>query len=245
MSLTGKVALITGASRGIGKSIAEKLSSQGATVVINYSRDPAPADALVAQLGADRTLAIKADVSSVSESQRLVSETAAKYGKIDILVLNAGVLPNKDLAGTTEKDFDNTFGVNVKGPYFITQAAAPHIPDGGRIIFFSTSLTAASTVTPNYLLYIATKGAIEQMTRVLAKDLGRRAISVNCVSPGPTGTDLFYNGKPESVVNMIASWNPMNRIGTPQEIASVVTFLAGPESSWVNGQNLRTNGGMA
>lgn len=119
--LTGKVALVTGASKGIGKSIAENLSAQGATVVINYSRDSTPADALVAQLGADRSHAIKADVSSVSESQRLVSETVAKYGKIDILVLNAGVLPNKDLAGTTEQDFDRTFGVNVKGPYFITQ----------------------------------------------------------------------------------------------------------------------------
>lgn len=119
--LTGKIALVTGASKGIGKSIAENLSAQGATVVINYSRDPAPADALVAQLGADRSLAIKADVGSVSESQRLVSETVTKYGRIDILVLNAGVSANKDLAGTTEEDFDQSFDVNVKGPYFITQ----------------------------------------------------------------------------------------------------------------------------
>lgn len=119
--LTGKIALVTGASRGIGKSIAENLVAQGATVVINYSRDSAPADALVAKFGADRSFAIKADVSIVSESQRLVSDTIAKYGKIDILVLNAGVLANKDLAGTTEEDFDRSFGVNVKGPYFITQ----------------------------------------------------------------------------------------------------------------------------
>lgn len=119
--LTGKVALITGASKGIGKSIAETLFALGATVVINYSRDPEPADALVAKFGADRSLAIKADISSVSESQRLVSETVAKYGKIDILVLNAGVLSNKSLAETTEEDFDRSFGVNVKGPYFISQ----------------------------------------------------------------------------------------------------------------------------
>lgn len=119
--LTGKIALVTGASKGIGKSVAENLIAQGATVVINYSRDPAPADALVAKFGADRSFAIKADVSIVSESQRLVSDTIAKYGKIDILVLNAGVLANKDLAGTTEEDFDRSFGVNVKGPYFITQ----------------------------------------------------------------------------------------------------------------------------
>lgn len=121
MSLTGKIALVTGASKGIGKSIAESFFAQGASVVINYSRDAAPADELVKKFGADRSLAIKADVSSVSESQRLVSETVAKFGKIDILVLNAGVLPSKDLAGTTEEDFDRTFGVNVKGPYFVTQ----------------------------------------------------------------------------------------------------------------------------
>ncbi|KAL0631888.1 hypothetical protein Q9L58_009240 [Maublancomyces gigas] len=243
--LTGKIALVTGASKGIGKSVAENLIAQGATVVINYSRDPAPADALVAKFGADRSFAIKADVSIVSESQRLVSETIAKYGKIDILVLNAGVLPNKDLAGTTEEDFDRSFGVNVKGPYFITQAAAPHIPEGGKVIFFSTSLTAVSMLMPSYLLYIATKGAIEQMTRALAKDLGRRGITVNCISPGPTGTDLFYQGKPDALIKTIASWNPMNRIGSPEEIAKVVGFLAGPESDWVNGQNLRANGGMA
>lgn len=122
MSLVGKVALVTGASRGIGKSIVEKLSAEGASVVINYSRNAALADELVTKLGADRSFAIKADVSSVSESQRLVSETVARFGKIDILVLNAGVMPNIDLAGTTEEDFDRTFGVNVKGPYFIAQA---------------------------------------------------------------------------------------------------------------------------
>lgn len=245
LPLAGKIALITGASKGIGASIATKLHSQGATVIINYSRDPTPAAALVAQLGPSRSHHIKADVSSVTESRRLVDETVSRYGRIDILVLNAGVLPNRDLAATTENEFDGTFAVNVKGPYFITQAAAPHIPEGGRVVFFSTSLTAATTVTPNYLLYIATKGAVEQMTRVLAKDLGRRGICVNCVSPGPTGTDLFYNGKPQAVVDMIAGWNPMGRIGTPEEVANVVSFLAGHESAWVNGQNMRVNGGMA
>lgn len=122
--LTGKIALVTGASKGIGRSIAENLSAQGATVVINYSRDAAPAEALVAQFGANRSHAIKADVGSVSESKRLVSETVAKYGKIDILVLNAGIMPNKDLAGTSEEDFDRTFNINVKGPYFIAQVCS-------------------------------------------------------------------------------------------------------------------------
>lgn len=127
----------------------------------------------------------------------------------------------------------------------VPQAAAPHIPDGGRIIFFSSSLTVATVITPNYLLYAATKGAVEQMTRVLAKDLGKRGVTVNAVSPGPTGTDLFYHGKPEAVVKMIAGFNPMNKIGKPEDIAKVVSFLAGPEATWVNGQNVRVNGGMA
>lgn len=119
------------------------------------------------------------------------------------------------------------------------------MPDGGRIIFFSTSLTAASSIMPNYLLYASTKGAIEQMTRVMAKDLGRRNITVNTISPGPTGTELFYEGKSEQTVKMIEGWAPANRLGKPEEIAGGVLFLASPEATWVNGQNLRVNGGMA
>lgn len=118
------------------------------------------------------------------------------------------------------------------------------MPDGGRIIFFSSSLTAASTIMPNYLLYAATKGAIEQMSRVLAKDLGKRNITVNTISPGPTATDAFYEGKPEKVVSMISGWAPANRVAKPEEIANTVVFIASSESSWVNGQNLRVNGGM-
>lgn len=245
MSLTGRVALITGASRGIGAAIATLLSSRGASVVINYSRSSAPADALVAKLGPERTHAIKADASQPAECQRLVSEVVARFGRLDVLVLNAGVLPNKDLASTTTEDFDGAFSVNVKGPYFTAQAAAQQLSAGGRIVFFSTTLAVASTVMPNYLLYLATKGAIEQMTRVLAKDLGRKEITVNCVSPGPTGTDMFFEGKSEALIKTMAAWAPPNRIGKPEEIAEVVAFLASPESAWVNGQNIRVNGGLA
>lgn len=124
------------------------------------------------------------------------------------------------------------------------QTAAPHIPDGGRVLLFSSSVTAVSTILPGYLLYSATKGAIEQMTRVLAKDLGRRNITVNTISPGPTATDAFYVGKTEPVLKMIQSFAPANKIGEPDEIARVVTFVAGPDASWINGQNIRVNGGM-
>lgn len=180
----------------------------------------------------------------MQEIERLVKETVDKWGKIDILVPNAGVAPNLDLESTTEDAFDNTYRINVKGPYFLVQKAAPHMPSGSSVILISSSLCAVSAITPNYLLYVSTKGAIEQMTRVLAKDLGRKGISVNAVAPGPTGTELFYKGKSEELVKLIGSWNPSGRIGEPEEIAGAIGFLAGSKSSWVNGQIMRVNGGM-
>jgi len=245
LPLSGKVALITGASKGIGRATVIRLAADGAKVVINYSSDASAADSLVSQIGSENALAVQADAGSVPEIEKLVSETVKAFGKIDILIANAGILPMKDLASTTELDFDQTFGLNVKGPYFLAQKAAPHMPAGSHIIFFSTTLCAASTVMPNYLLYVTTKGAIEQMTRVLSKDLARKDISVNCVAPGPTGTELFLKGKPEGMLKAIASQNPHNRIGEPEEIADAVSFLASERSRWVTGQVLRVNGGMA
>lgn len=151
----------------------------------------------------------------------------------------------KDVAGTTEEDFDRTFNLNVKGPYFTVQKAAPHMKEGSHIILLSTTLCAATTVTPNYTLYCSTKGSIEQMTRLFSKDLARKGISVNAIAPGPTGTDLFMKGKSEQVLNMIASANPHNRIGQPEEVTDAVSFLSGDGSRWVTGRILRVNGGMA
>ncbi|KAI1080450.1 hypothetical protein F5B20DRAFT_580116 [Whalleya microplaca] len=245
-SLSGKVAIITGASKGIGKASAIALARLGATVVINYSSDEQAAqDALaeVKKLGAGEGRLVRADVSTVAGVQSLVKQTVDAYSKIDILVPNAGVLPMKDLEHTTEADFDRTFAINVKGPYFLAQAAAPHMSRGSHIIFLSTTLTTASTVMPGYLLYNSTKGAIEQMTRVINKDLGRKGIFVNAVAPGPTGTELFFRGKSEELLKTIANFNPQGRIGTPEEIAETVVFLA--QSTWVSGQVIRANGGMA
>ncbi|OTA64242.1 NAD(P)-binding protein [Hypoxylon sp. EC38] len=245
-SFQGKVAIITGASKGIGKASAIALARLGAAVVINYSSDEQAAqDALaeVKKLGAGEGRLVRADVSTVEGVQSLVKQTVDAYSKIDIVVANAGVLPMKDLEHTTEADFDRTFAINVKGPYFLAQAAAPHMPRGSHIIFMSTTLTVASTVMPGYLLYNSTKGAIEQMTRVINKDLGRKGILVNAVAPGPTGTELFFRGKSEEMLKTIANFNPQGRIGTPEEIAEAVVFLS--HSSWVAGQVLRANGGMA
>lgn len=177
-SLEGKVALITGASKGIGAATALELSSLGAKVIINYSSDPKPAEALVQKIGSDRAIAIKANAGSIPDIERLVQESVAWAGKIDIVIPNAGVLMMKTLEQTTEADFTRTYDLNVKGPYFLVQKALPHIPKGGRVILTSTSVAANSAATPNYLLYTSSKGAVEQMTRLLAKDLGARGINV-------------------------------------------------------------------
>lgn len=245
-SLHGKVAIITGASKGIGKASAISLARLGATVIVNFSSDEHAAQETldeVRKAGKGEARLVRADVSTVNGVQSLVKQTVDAYAKIDIVVANAGVLPMKDLEHTTEADFDRTFALNVKGPYFLAQAAAPHMARGSHIIFLSTTLTVASTVMPGYLLYNSTKGAVEQMTRVISKDLGRKGVLVNAVAPGPTGTELFYKGKSEEMLKMIANFNPQGRIGTPEEVAESVVFLA--QSTWVSGQVLRVNGGMA
>lgn len=244
-SLTGKVALITGASKGIGRAVALRLAQEGASIVINYSRDAAPAEELVKQIGADRALAVQADAGAVPEIEKLVQAAVAKFGKLDVVVANAGIMPLQPLAATTEDTFDRCYALNVKGPYFLAQKAAPHLADGGRIVFISTGMAHNSAAPPPYLLYTSTKGAIEQMTRFLSKDptLAKRNITVNAVAPGPTATELFFQGKSEQMINGIASMSPFQRLGKPEEIAAVISFVAGPDSSWVSGQVLNANGG--
>ncbi|KAJ5684114.1 uncharacterized protein N7477_000459 [Penicillium maclennaniae] len=245
MSLSGKVVLITGSSRGIGKATALRLASEGASIVINYISNEASANRLVEQIGSDRALAVQADASNLTDLDRLVDSAVAKFGKIDILIPNAGILLMADLEHTSEADFDQTYNLMVKGPYFLAQKAAKHIPTGGRIIFVSTGVTAVSNIAPTYLLYASAKGAVEQMTRVMAKDLARKGILVNAVAPGPTSTELFLQGKSEQVLAAVANFSPFGRVGEPEEIASVMAFMCGQDSSWMSGQIVRVNGAMA
>ncbi|CAI7571498.1 unnamed protein product [Penicillium pancosmium] len=245
MSLSGKVILITGSSRGIGKAAALRVASEGASLVINYLSDAAAANALVEEIGSDRALAVQADVSKIPDLDRLVDAVVARFGRIDVLIPNAGILPMKDLESTSEVDFDNAYNLMVKGPYFLAQKAAKHMQSGGRIIFVSTGVTNLSNIAPAYLLYASAKGAIEQMARVMAKDLARKGILVNAVAPGPTTTELFLTGKPDQIIRAVASNSPFNRIGEPEEIAGVMAFLCGKDSSWMSGQILRVNGAMA
>ncbi|KZP21490.1 NAD(P)-binding protein [Athelia psychrophila] len=247
LKLAGKVAIVTGSSRSIGAAIAQRLAEDGANVIINYLSNSQAADSVVDGINskaAGKAVAVKADVSSSVGAAELIEATIKAFGKLDILVLNAGIMGSKVLADVDEQFFDSHIQVNVKGPLFLSKAAAPLLPSGGRIIFFSSSLTKASSVLPNALVYVASKGAIEQISRVLAKDLGARGITVNTVSPGPVDTALFREGKTEQQIQFIAGLHPAKRLGTPDEIAPAVAFLASPDATWVNGQNLLVNGGF-
>jgi len=246
--LAGKVALVTGSSRGIGAAVVRKLAKDGANVIINYVSNEKAAAEVVNELNAIRpnsAVAIKADVSSLEAVEQFSTQALKAFGKIDILVLNAGVLQNKVLADVDENHFDAIFNANVKGPLFLTKALAPHLPEGGRVIFFSTTLAHFSGVPTNYLVYVASKGAIEQFTRVLAKDLGARGITVNCIAPGPIETELFLKGKSEQLINFFQNLHPQKRLGQPDELSGIVALLAGPGGSWISGQTIQVNGGYA
>ncbi|OQD99329.1 hypothetical protein PENVUL_c065G04731 [Penicillium vulpinum] len=244
-ALAGKVAIITGGSKGIGKATALRLAHDGAKVVIQYLSDDKGAQEVVNAIGEQNALAVKGNAGSVADSDELIRHALEKFGQIDILIANAGSLPIRDLANTSEQDFNDCMDTNVKGPYFLIQKAVPHLRPAARIILVSTTLCHVSTVSPPYLLYLATKGAIEQMVRVLAKDLGPKGITINAVAPGPTDTEMFTRGKSESVLNTIKSLIPQGRLGTPEEIAESMAFFSSPASGWVSGQVLRVNGGMA
>lgn len=244
-SLKGKVALVTGASRGIGRAIAERLGREGAAVAVNYAGNTGEARKVAAQIEASggKAFATQADIGRVPEIVRLFDETIARFGKLDILVNNAGIMPVKPVSAVTEAEFDRIFAVNVKGTFFACQQAATRLADGGRIINMSSSTTVR--MMPTYGAYVATKGAVEQLTRSLARELGPRRITVNVISPGPTETELFTNGKTPEQIQQFAQASAFGRLGQPMEIAEVVAFLAGEAAGWVTGQNIRVNGGIA
>lgn len=244
-SVQNKIILVTGASRGIGATIARKLSKAGAKLIINYAGDKAAADKLVDEIkkeGGD-AIAVQADVSKSAEVKKLFDTAIERYGKIDVLVNNAGIMLTKLIRDTTDEDFTRQFDINVRGTFNTLREAATRLADNGSIINFSTSVNRI--MLPTYGTYVATKAAVEQLTRVFSKEVGGRGINVNSVSPGPTNTELFIKGKTEEQINRLASLSAFNRIGEPEDIAGIVLFLASDDAKWISAQNIGVNGGMA
>jgi 3-oxoacyl-[acyl-carrier protein] reductase len=239
-----KVAIVTGASRGIGAAVAERLGRDGFTVIINYSGNAAPADALARKIegkGA-RALTVRADVSDSAAMCGIFDAAETAFGGVDVLVNNAGLMKLSKIADSDDALFDSQIAVNLKGTFNGLREAARRLRDGGRIVNVSTSVVATKLET--YGVYAATKAAVETLTAILSKELRGRSINVNAVAPGPTATDLFLVGKSQDLIDRFAKMNPLERLGTPEDIAAAVAFLVGPDGSWINGQVLRTNGGM-
>jgi len=241
---TSKVAIITGASRGIGAAIAARLANDGLTVVINYSSDAAPAEAMARKIEAKggRALTAKADVSDPAAVRRLFDSAEAAFGGVDVLINNAGIMKLAKIADSDDTQFDQQIAINLKGTFNGLREAAKRLRDGGRIVNFSTSVVGTKLET--YGVYTATKAAIEALTPILAKELRGRSITVNAIAPGPTATDLFLNGKTPELIERFSKVVPLERLGTPEDIAAAVGFLVGPDGGWINGQVLRANGGL-
>jgi 3-oxoacyl-[acyl-carrier protein] reductase len=244
-SNNNKVALVTGASRGIGAAVAERLAQDGFTVVINYSGNAAPAEELARKIeqAGGKALTAKADVSDAEAVRRMFDAAEAAFGGVDVLINNAGIMMLSPIADADDAHFDRQISVNLKGTFNTLRQAAKRLRDGGRIINFSTSVVGLKLET--YGVYAAAKAAVETLTAIMSKEMRGRNITVNAVAPGPTATDLFLNGKSDELIARMAKMNPLERLGTPADIAAAVAFLAGPDGSWINGQVLRANGGMA
>ncbi|MDB5480409.1 MAG: short-chain dehydrogenase/reductase [Caulobacteraceae bacterium] len=239
-----KVAIVTGAAGGIGAAICERLARDGFTVVVNYAGSAAPAQALANRIEAagGRAITAQADIADPAQVARLFSSAETAFGGVDVLVNTAGIMQLATIEASDDALFDRQVAVNLKGTFNTLREAARRLRAGGRIINFSSSVTGL--LQPTYGVYAATKAAVEAMTRVLAKELRGRDITVNAVAPGPTATKLFLDGKPQEVVDRLAKLAPLERLGQPEDIAGAVAFLAGPDGAWINGQTLRANGGI-
>ena len=246
-ALTGKVAIVTGASRGIGRAIAERFAQDGAMVVVNYAHSENQAKEVVSGIEAHggKAVAIQADMSRVAEIRRLFRETNIQFGHLDILVNNAATFIYKPVTEVTEEEFDRVFALNARGAFFTLQEAARVLPDKSRIINISTGGTTVGP--PGLSVYLGSKSALEEFTLVLANELGPRGITVNTVMAGITETkmleDLFEFWPPE-MKTMLVQRTPLGRLGQPQDIADVVAFLVSEDARWITGQTIRADGGL-
>ncbi|MBY5558472.1 SDR family oxidoreductase [Rhizobium leguminosarum] len=244
MSETNKVALVTGSSRGIGAVIAQRLAGDGFKVVVNYARDAGCAQEVVDRIAAagGEAITAQADISDPAAVAAMFDTAERSFGGIDVAVNNAGIMRLAPIVEFADDTFDQTIAINLKGTFNVAREAGRRLREGGRIINLSSSVIGMRL--PSYGVYIATKAAVEGLTQVLAQEMRARGITVNAVAPGPTATDLFLDGKSPELIERMAKMNPLERLGQPEDIARVVSFLAGSEGAWVNGQTLRANGGM-
>jgi 3-oxoacyl-[acyl-carrier protein] reductase len=245
MNLTGKTAIITGGSRGIGAAIARSLAAEGAKTLVVFNQNATEADKVVQSItdAGGTAVAMKANVSEASTAATLFDAAEKQFGAVDILVHAAGAILYKKIEETTDDDFDKLMKLNVYGTFYLLREAAKRLADGGRILTFSSTTTRL--MLPTYGPYVATKGAVEQITRVAAKELGPKKITVNCVSPGATATDLFLTGKTEEQIARNASMTNFGRIGEVDDMTGLVTFLASSQAGWITGQIIACNGGVA
>jgi 3-oxoacyl-[acyl-carrier protein] reductase len=245
-SLAGKVAIVTGASRGIGRAIAESLAASGASVVINHRDSAAQAAETVASIEREggRAIAIQADMETVADIQRLIASSIKTFGALDILVNNAGVGNRTAMADMTEREFDWTMAVNARGPMFAIQAAVPHMRNDGRIINISSCGTHIAQTTGLLAVYQMSKGALEQLARCYRKELGARGITINTVLPGFVETELASD-TPQEYKDALIARTALRRLGTAEEIASVVCFLATDAARWITGESIQVSGGLA
>jgi 3-oxoacyl-[acyl-carrier protein] reductase len=240
-----KIAIVTGASRGIGRTIALRLAADGLGVVINYAGNAANAEGVVNEItsAGGRALAIQADVANPEDVKQLFEKTINAFGQIYVVVNNAGIMPLSPIAKGDVETFDKVIATNLRGTFLVLAQAAQHVAEGGRIIAFSSSVLAKSF--PTYGPYIASKAGVEGLVHVLANELRGHKITVNAVAPGPVATELFLGDKTEEQIAQLSKLAPLERLGEPSDIASVVSFLAGSDGGWVNAQVLRANGGFA
>ena len=241
-TLTGKIALVTGGSRGIGAAIVRRLSAEGATVVFTYASSADRARQLEAEIEAagQRAVSVQADSADPQALRAVVARVVAAHGRVDILVNSAGVLVYKDLDATTLDEYDHVMAVNVRAHFVAIKEALPHMGQGGRIVNIG-SMVADRAGGPGLTLYVASKAAVAGLTRGLARDLGPRGITVNNVQPGPTETEIVGD---ESVRAWLRTQMPVGRMGQDSEIASLVAYLAGPEAAFINGAMLTIDGGF-
>ncbi len=243
MSNKTRTAIVTGAAKGIGAAVAKRLAADGFQTVVNYFSSATEAEKIVAVIEAagGRARAIRADVADASAVKTLFDQAEAECGPIDVLVNNAGIIKLSPLAEVADEDYQRLVAVNLTGTFNGMREGAKRVCDGGRIISLSTSIIGH--YLPNHGVYVATKAAVEAMTHVLAKELGPRGVTVNAVAPGPVATELFLTGRSEELIQRLTSDIPLGRLGQPDDIARVVSFLASPESGWINGQVVKANGG--